>query len=124
MVLFAKSNSLISNGLVVILQPNCLNSFAEMTTPINKRVHRGAVKCDDDFHAGHFLRDILQETGHDVPWLAQRTGREMAFLESLLEQSNMDAELFVRIGMPMQPLFMQRVDEMIFGKQKKVDYNK
>lgn len=28
----------------------------------------------------------------------------------------MDGELFVRLGMPMQPLFMQRLDEMIFGK--------
>ena len=57
---------MITNLLTVILQPNCLNSFAEMTTPINKRVHRGAVKCDDDFHAGYFLRDILQERGHDM----------------------------------------------------------
>lgn len=71
----------------------------------------------DDFHAGHFLRDLLQEEGHDVPWLALHTGRDAAMLESLLEQPNMDAELFVRIGLPLQPLFMQRVDEVIFGKQ-------
>ena len=33
-------------------------------------------------------------------------------------QPNMDAELFVRIGKPMDPLFMQRVDEMVFGAAK------
>lgn len=29
----------------------------------------------------------------------------------------MDAELFVRLGKPMEPLFLQRVHESIFGKQ-------
>ena len=70
-----------------------------------------------DFHAGHFLRELLLEEGHDVSWLADRTDSDMEALESLLEQSNMDAELFVRIGLPLQPLFMQRVDEMIFGNR-------
>ena len=70
------------------------------------------------FHAGHFLRDLLQEEGHDVSWLALHTGRDVAILESLLEQPNMDAELFVRIGLPLQPLFMQRVDEMVLGEKK------
>ena len=69
-----------------------------------------------DFHAGHFLRELLQEQGHDVAWLAARTGKEVAWLEHLLEQPNMDAELFVRMGLPLQPLFMQRVDEVIFGE--------
>ena len=79
--------------------------------------------CDKDsfnrfstFHAGHFLRELLQEQGHDVAWLAAHTGKEVAWLEHLLEQPNMDAELFVRIGLPLQPLFMRRVDEVIFGK--------
>ena len=31
------------------------------------------------------------------------------------------AKLFVRIGMPMEPLFMRRVDEVIFGKAKTCD---
>ena len=70
-----------------------------------------------DFHAGHFLRDILQEEGHDVAWLAAHTGRDVAFLENLMEQPNMDAMLFVRIGKPLDPLFMQRVHESIFGQQ-------
>ena len=30
----------------------------------------------------------------------------------------MDSELFVRIGKPMDPLFMQRVHEEIFGERK------
>ena len=70
-----------------------------------------------DFLNGDFLRQLLQEEGHDLPWLALRTGRDVAILESLLAQPNMDAELFVRIGLPLQPLFMQRVDEVIFGEQ-------
>ena len=69
-----------------------------------------------DFLNGDFLRQLLQEEGHDVSWLALHTGRDGAILESLLEQPNMDAELFVRIGLPLQPLFMQRVEEVIFGK--------
>lgn len=69
-----------------------------------------------DFLNGDFLRQLLQEEGHDVSWLALHTGRDVAILESLLEQPNMDAELFVRIGLPLQPLFMQRVEEVIFGK--------
>ena len=66
-------------------------------------------------HAGHFLRDVLQEQGHDVAWLAERTGRDEAFVANLLEQPNMDAELFVRMGMPMEPLFFTRLDELIFA---------
>ena len=71
--------------------------------------------CSADFHAGHFLRDVMLEGGCNVAWLAARTGRDVPFLEHLFEQPNMDAELFVRMGMPMDPLFMQRVEEMIFG---------
>jgi len=78
-------------------------------------MHNG-LDCYKDFHAGHFLRELLLEEGHDVSWLADRTDSDMEALESLLEQPNMDAELFVRIGKPMEPLFMQRVDEMVFGK--------
>ena len=70
-----------------------------------------------DFHAGHFLQALLQEEGHDVAWLPANTGRDEAFLEDIMEQPNMDAELFVRIGLSLQPLFMQRVDEMIFGSK-------
>ena len=71
-----------------------------------------------DFHAGRFLRQLLQEQGHDVPWLAARTDSDTEALEILLEQPNMEAEIFVRLGMPMDPLFMQRVDEMVFGAAK------
>ena len=67
------------------------------------------------FLNGDFLRQLLQEEGHDVSWLARCTNSDTEALDLLLEQPNMDAELFVRIGLPLQPLFMQRVDEAIFG---------
>lgn len=71
-----------------------------------------------DFHAGHFLRDLLHEQGHDVVWLAEHTGCSMPFVATLLEQPNMEADLFVRMGMSMEPLFFQRVDEMVFGGKR------
>ena len=88
-----------------------------MPTPINNKGCRREFDAIDDFHAGHFLRSLLQEQGHDVPWLAERTNSDTEALDLLLEQPNMDAELFVRIGLPLQPLFMQRVEEAMFGKQ-------
>ena len=79
--------------------------------------------CGDygDFHAGDFLRDILQEEGHDLAWLAASTKVPVDILDCILAQPNMDAELFVRLGLPMQPLFFQRVDEMVFGKTEMVN---
>ena len=83
---------------------------------INTRVHCEAVRRnEDDFHAGWFLRETLDGIGHDGLWLAARLGLAQAELEALLAQPNMDAELFVRIGLPMEPLFLKRVKEMIFG---------
>lgn len=79
--------------------------------------NRGINNRFDDFHAGNFLCDVLQEEGHDLAWLAASTKVPVEILDCILSQSNMDAELFVRLGMPLQPLFMQRVEEMIFGKQ-------
>ena len=76
-----------------------------------------------DFHAGHFLCNILQEEGHDVPWLADRLHMPVEILDCILSQSNMDGELFVRLGMPLQPLFMQRVHESIFGQQPAATVN-
>ena len=70
-----------------------------------------------DFLNGDFLRQLLQEEGHDVSWLARCTNSDTEALDLLLEQPNMDGELFVRIGLPLQPLFMQRVHESIFGKK-------
>ena len=86
-----------------------MNDIAANSTKDNPRNHFGT------FHAGSFLRGLLQEQGHDAAWLAERTSHDVAFVEHLLEQPNMDAELFVRMGLPMDPLFMQRVHEMIFG---------
>ena len=68
-----------------------------------------------NFHAGHFLREILQEEGHDVSWLADRLHMPAEILDCILTQPNMDAELFVRMGMPMEPLFFTRLDELIFA---------
>ena len=87
------------------------------STPSQNSVRRRGKGAPADFHAGRFLCDVLQEAGHDVAWLAARTGSDAVWLEHLLEQPNMDAELFVRIGMPMEPLFMRRVEEVIFGKK-------
>jgi len=71
----------------------------------------------DDFHAGNFLRNVLQEEGRDIGWLADRLHMPSKILDCILTQPNMDAELFVRLGKPLDPLFMQRVDEMIFGQR-------
>ena len=87
-------------------------------TPINNKGRHGG---NDDFHAGRFLRETLDGSGHDMAWLALRTGMTPAELEALLAQPNMDAELFVRTGMPMDPLFMRRVEEMVFGKTEMVN---
>ena len=57
--------------------------------------------CFSPFHAGHFLQQCLLESGHDVEWLARNTKSEMEAIEKLFVMSNMDAELFVRIGYPM-----------------------
>ena len=68
-----------------------------------------------DFHAGRFLREELDYSGHDTEWLAAQTGMTVEELESLFEQPNMDAMLFVRVGHPMRPHFLDRVHEQIFG---------
>ena len=88
-----------------------------MPTPININGCCKGNAAMGDFHAGHFLREILQEEGHDVSWLADRLHMPAEILDCILTQPNMDAELFVRLGMPMQPLFMQRLDESIFGEK-------
>ena len=69
------------------------------------------------FDAGLFLRQLLQEEGHDLAWLAANTRAPIEILDCILTQPNMDAELFVRLGKPMEPLFLQRVHEVIFGSK-------
>ena len=75
------------------------------------------VSCFSDFHTGRFLRELMEEEGHDTLWLSGQTGIGMDVIEGLFGQMNMDAELFVRLGQPLNPLFLQRVDEMIFGSK-------
>lgn len=65
-------------------------------------------------NAGKFLQDELAKSGHDVAWLAEQTGREPAFLEDLFKQSNMDAELFVRMGLPLGDPFFASLHALIF----------
>lgn len=77
-----------------------------------------STKGASDFHAGRFLSDVMHEAGHDTKWLASQARMDEDALIDLLNQPNMEAGLFVRMGMPMEPLFMQRVDEMIFGERK------
>ena len=72
----------------------------------------------DDFHAGRFLREVMCEAGRDTVWLAGKTGMTEEALQALFEKPNMDARLFVKVGEWMQPIFFQRVDEMIFGESK------
>ena len=71
----------------------------------------------DDFHAGRFLQGCLQESGFDEAWLAQHTDSDVEAIEVLLTRRNMDAELFVRLGMPIGAAFWDRVHEAIFGPQ-------
>ena len=68
----------------------------------------------DDFHAGHFLQGCLQESGFDEAWLAQHTDSDVEAIEVLLTRRNMDAELFVRLGMPIGAVFWNRLHELLF----------
>lgn len=72
---------------------------------------------DSSFHAGRFLSEALQEEGCDVLWLSVQMGMDEEALKALLNQPNMDARFFVEVGEKIDPLFMRRVHEMIFGKQ-------
>ena len=74
-----------------------------------------STKGASDFHAGRFLSDVMHEAGHDTKWLASQARMDEDVLIDLLNQPNMEAELFVRMGIPLEPLFFQRVDEMVFG---------
>ena len=69
-----------------------------------------------DFHAGRFLEECLRTAGFDIEWLARKTNKLEEELRQLFTLSNMDAELFVRIGYPLGDAFFVRVHEEIFGK--------
>ncbi|MBO6024498.1 MAG: hypothetical protein J6P83_06560 [Bacteroidales bacterium] len=73
---------------------------------------------DNILNAGKFLQDELAKSGHDVAWLAEQTGKDQAFLEDLFKQSNMDAELFVRMGLPFGDPFFESLHMAIFGKPR------
>lgn len=44
----------------------------------------------EEFHAGRFLQESLQESGH-VAWLAAKTGRTVPEIDALFAMPNMDA---------------------------------
>lgn len=71
-----------------------------------------------EFHAGRFLQQCLQASGHSVEWLARTTDSDIEAVETLFEMVNMDAELFVRLGRPMGTAFFSRVHEEIFGAEQ------
>lgn len=65
------------------------------------------------FHAGRFLTQLLDGSGHDMEWLAGQIRVGIGELEALLCQPNMDAELFVRLGLPFGPVFFDKLDRLI-----------
>lgn len=73
----------------------------------------------NDFHAGRFLEECLRNSGFDIQWLADKTNYNEEELRQLFNQSNMDAELFVKIGRPMGAVFFDRIHEEIFRDHKK-----
>ena len=82
-----------------------------------EKTKHGSVSRFSDFHAGRFLREELEYSGHDTTWLAEQTGLTPEELEQLFVLANMDAMLFVRVGYPLRPHFFDRVHERIFGSQ-------
>ena len=72
----------------------------------------------DDFHAGRFLQRCLQESGFDEAWLAQHTESDVEAIEVLFTKPNMDAELFVSMGMPMGAAFWEPLHASIFHGEK------
>ena len=75
-------------------------------------------KMNPDFHAGHFLRDMVARSGHDVAWLSAKTGRKESEIEKLFLQPNMDALTFVSIGYHLGSVFYDSVDELVFGPRQ------
>ncbi|MBR5169775.1 MAG: hypothetical protein IKW85_04340 [Muribaculaceae bacterium] len=66
------------------------------------------------FHAGRFLSEMLEGQGHDVQWLAAKTGIGEEAVRQLLGRSNMDAALFVQMGEAVTSDFLQRLEAVMF----------
>jgi len=75
---------------------------------------KGTNNLSNTFHAGHLLQQCLQASGHSMEWLARTTDSDIEAVETLFEMVNMDAGLFVRMGMPMGNDFYDRVHKEIF----------
>ena len=63
------------------------------------------------------IENNIRRQKNNWRWKHNYNDTLLLILLAPLGQPNMDAELFVRIGLPLQPLFMQRVHESIFGEK-------
>lgn len=70
------------------------------------------------FHAGRFLSEMLEDQGRDVQWLAAKVGQDVASVNKVLGQANMDAERFVRYGQTISTDFFSHLETLIFAKQQ------
>ena len=71
-------------------------------------------RASEGFHAGRFLQESLRRSGFGIEWLADKTNTDVAALEMLFTQAEMDAELFVSIGRPMGVVFFESLDAAVF----------
>ena len=69
-------------------------------------------------NAGQFLQECLQCSGFSIGWLAEKTNSDVAALEMLFRQDNMDAELFVSIGRYMGNAFWEPLHAVLFHDDK------
>lgn len=77
-----------------------------------------ASKPANGFHAGQFLNELLDQQHADAQWLADRVGQDVASVNKVLGQANMDAERFVRYGQAISADFFSHLETLIFAKQQ------
>ena len=80
-----------------------------------KTSERQSMQNPVDMHVGHYLSLELEAHGHDVRWLAERTGMETEQLRLLLASANMEAALFVRLGETIDPHFLQGLEQRMLA---------
>lgn len=77
-----------------------------------------ASKTSNGFHAGQFLSELLERQCVDAQWLADKVGQDVASVNKVLGQANMDAERFVRYGQAISADFFSHLETLIFVKQQ------
>lgn len=77
-----------------------------------------ASKPANGFHAGQFLNELLERQCVDAQWLADRVGQDVASVDKVLGQADMDAERFVRYGQTISDDFFSHLETLIFAKQQ------